>query len=738
MILISAYYLFTRLHGIAGHMNEYFDYDEGTYLLIARLINHGYLPYRDIFAVHPPLFYYLLALWLRIFGDSYIVGRLFSVFLGFLSLIVAYYVGKEVRDWKLGIAFSGLLAMDPLLIHVNPLVFHETSIELFTLLSLYHFVRYAKGRNLKHAYVSLFWAGLGSTSKFTIIPYLLALYLVVVLSLDEKTWGYLKGTVDVLLNRTQVFIAIVTYLFMTLLCIAAVMLHPAKLLREIMVVPGIHATTLKGHIIPVMILLTFWALLTICIFRLSYFGKFLETLRVLFKNLKTELKLALFALIPKATVEGFLGVAVSRDYLSQTYVSQGGRFLPFLNLFYYMGKKFGDIRASRPEFLVYDVPLMVLLALVVLAVMKNSPRRDHGAGDALKILFMMNFFVYFFVSPIIPTPRFLYPMTLVLYLLLLDFLLSLRVSRREAAVAVLISLVFLSVADFGMIYRFPSGTLKLGWATKTKTLRDDLGDYIETKGTGEAVYYSVNPMNAYYLNLTVDPWHVDTFGLILLKGTDGRDMIENVRGSGDYAILSTWVYEAWTSSLLRGNLRYIFSFLHANTTLEYADSYDSGDVIEVYDLKRNAQGGLSFSAYNGKIAIWTNGSIAAYINLKKEGEEFSHRTRIMRVKNGTYRVIQYSNEGSVEFLVDTSNDGLLLDIPDGNSLEIEFKGSFVAFYDASGSFNPVGNEEETVNRLRIFTDTCELEILGERFLAKKTSRKRLEIGGERLKLRPGR
>jgi len=42
--------------------------------MIARLINQGYLPYRDIFAVHPPLFYYMLALWLRIFGDNYVVG----------------------------------------------------------------------------------------------------------------------------------------------------------------------------------------------------------------------------------------------------------------------------------------------------------------------------------------------------------------------------------------------------------------------------------------------------------------------------------------------------------------------------------------------------------------------------------------------------------------------------------------------------------------------------------------
>ena len=120
-------------------MGEYFDYDEGTYLMMARLINHGYLPYRDVFAVHPPLYYYLLALWLRIFGDNYITGRLLSVILGLVSLIVAYFTGKEVRDWKLGAAFASLLAADPLMIYMNSRVFHETVIELFTLLALYFF-----------------------------------------------------------------------------------------------------------------------------------------------------------------------------------------------------------------------------------------------------------------------------------------------------------------------------------------------------------------------------------------------------------------------------------------------------------------------------------------------------------------------------------------------------------------------------------------------------------------------
>lgn len=85
-------------------MDEFSDYDEGTYLLIARSINQGYLPYRDIFAVHPPLFYYLLALWLRIFGDSLIAGRLLSMFIGILSVFLGYSIGSKLGGEDTGLS----------------------------------------------------------------------------------------------------------------------------------------------------------------------------------------------------------------------------------------------------------------------------------------------------------------------------------------------------------------------------------------------------------------------------------------------------------------------------------------------------------------------------------------------------------------------------------------------------------------------------------------------------------
>lgn len=175
-MIIITFYLITRVYLALTYFDEYLDYDEGTYLLIARLINQGYLPYRDIFAVHPPLYYYTLAFILRVFGDNYIIGRLFSVFIGLVSLIIAYYVGKEVRDEKLGLVLAGFLAMNPTLLLTNFLAVQEVFIEFFAIFSLYYLIRYIKTTKEYYAYLSLFLAGLGSTVKFTIIPYAISIF----------------------------------------------------------------------------------------------------------------------------------------------------------------------------------------------------------------------------------------------------------------------------------------------------------------------------------------------------------------------------------------------------------------------------------------------------------------------------------------------------------------------------------------------------------------------------------
>src|SRR5579864_8311548 len=50
--------------------------DEGIVLQGAERVLHGQVPYRDFFSFYTPGSFYFLALWFRIFGDSFIMARL--------------------------------------------------------------------------------------------------------------------------------------------------------------------------------------------------------------------------------------------------------------------------------------------------------------------------------------------------------------------------------------------------------------------------------------------------------------------------------------------------------------------------------------------------------------------------------------------------------------------------------------------------------------------------------------
>lgn len=732
MILIFLYYLITRLYGISGHMNEYFDYDEGTYLMIARLINQGYFPYRDIFAVHPPLFYYMLALWLRIFGDDYVIGRLFSVFLGFLSLIVAYYVGKEVRDWKLGVAFAGLLAMDPLLIHVNPLVFHETSIELFTLLSLYYFVRYAKTKSLRTAYISLFWAGLGSTSKFTILPFALALYLTIFLSSNREISGYLENASRVILNRKQVFIGIMSYILITLISMSAIILWPTELVRKLMIVPGLHGIGVYGQIIPSAFLLAIWGILTVYIFKITYADKLIKLAVFSIKNIKSAILLALAFLLPKILIEGTLGVMISKDYVYQTYLAQGGRSVPILNLFMYVGDKFSYIHNNSLEFLIMNAIMLLFLFVVFFVWTLSLEVSGSVLRGYLKSLFVINFIVYFFVSPVLPNDRFLLPMWLVLYLLLLDFTMDVRFTKRQLMTVVSVFIILLLIVDFGIVYQYPKGKLKLIWACHSKEMRDELKEFIVRNNLANERFYAVNPMNAYYLNLQTEPYYIDTFGLIVLKGMNASQILANLSKSGvNYYIFSTWSYSWWDSGQLRKQLRALTIRVITSHQLLYSDSLKNGEILELYRSSKDPDRKLYLSTYKGTLQLWNNKSTIASIYVTHENTSYNYRTRIFLLYGKRYKVIQYSNESNkVTFELYLDNTSITLEFNEKNNVTLKFFKDIAIF---KGDKLITTNKTTNIKSVDVYLSDIRLMISGE-FELNKRDDKTLVIEGKKIRI----
>ena len=672
-LLIALLYLGTRIYGVFGGMNEYFDYDEGTYLMIARFINHGILPYRDIFAVHPPLYYYLLALWLRIFGDSYVVGRFLSVVLGALAVLVAYYTGKEIKNRQLGMIFALFIVLDPLMVQMNSFVFHETSIELFTLLSLYHFVKYFKGGNLKHAYMSLFWAGLGTTSKFTIIPYAVALYIVLILSMTPETRQYLERASSITLNRSQIFVVLATYAIMAVIVVGTIVVHPSNYLRNILIVPGFHKIDNPLQILSVGLFLAIWGVITLYVSGASYIKALVRTLWILVKNLKVELKLALALLIPKLIVEGVLGVGVSKDYISQTYLSQGGRYAPIINPFTYTYGILDNLHASgHQDYIVFNLPPFILLALILIA---WAGWKKLTAPGYLKGLLLTSFLMYFLVFPVVPNQRFLYSFFLVFYATALYALLEANQGRKLVTMVIIMLLLLLPL-DFGIAYNYPEGKLRLAWAFHSQDLRGDLKGYIEGNNLINGTYLVTNPFNAYYLNLPIEPYYLDVFGIIYLKNAG---LLWKALNESDYVLLSTWAYTIMEESpIFEETLGKLERISLQNYTLLFSESYGRGDVMTLFRKAENPKN-ISFDAFLGKLRIHVNNVSVGYLYPSWFPPSGDTVTKVEYV-DGHYTVEQRWGNERVVFTAVENRTSITLRFPERSNVTLKLvsKGVFLS------------------------------------------------------------
>jgi hypothetical protein len=78
--------------------------DEGFHLLAAKLINAGKRPYIDFFYQHPPLYPYITAGWMRLFGENWRSAHVMSVLLTAACIILAaeYVFSRlDTAGWRL-------------------------------------------------------------------------------------------------------------------------------------------------------------------------------------------------------------------------------------------------------------------------------------------------------------------------------------------------------------------------------------------------------------------------------------------------------------------------------------------------------------------------------------------------------------------------------------------------------------------------------------------------------------
>lgn len=70
--------------------------DEGNLLFPALNLMRGQIPYEDFIIVVSPGVYYLLAVWLKIFGATFAWARAFAIFVQAFCLVLLYLIGRRV------------------------------------------------------------------------------------------------------------------------------------------------------------------------------------------------------------------------------------------------------------------------------------------------------------------------------------------------------------------------------------------------------------------------------------------------------------------------------------------------------------------------------------------------------------------------------------------------------------------------------------------------------------------
>ena len=121
--------------------------DEGIVLQGAQRILHGDVLYRDFFSFYTPASYYLLAIILKLFGNTYIVARTALAFSGAMCSAITYLLAARVCSRNIALLSAVLVTLTAL--PYRFLVLHNWDSTLLACLALYCAVTLIESPNWK-------------------------------------------------------------------------------------------------------------------------------------------------------------------------------------------------------------------------------------------------------------------------------------------------------------------------------------------------------------------------------------------------------------------------------------------------------------------------------------------------------------------------------------------------------------------------------------------------------------
>ncbi len=122
-------------------------WDEGVNLNYASNLAEGRLRWFTLeyaFIPHPPLYIISLAALVKVFGESIIVSRLFSVALNYGIIYLMYLIGGEVGGRRTGVYSAAAYAAYPAAVYWGRMGFSNNFLSILVVASMYSMIKYVK------------------------------------------------------------------------------------------------------------------------------------------------------------------------------------------------------------------------------------------------------------------------------------------------------------------------------------------------------------------------------------------------------------------------------------------------------------------------------------------------------------------------------------------------------------------------------------------------------------------
>lgn len=205
-----------RLIGI----NQSMWLDESISANIAKLSIEKIVPQFSVGDFHPPLFYLVLDLWVKVVGSGVIQMRILSVIFSLITIWLVYKIGSLLKDKKTGLWAAILVGVNPLLIYYSQELRMYSMMTMFLMGAVYFWIKIVKNKETKKSW----WFGFNLMVFLAFLTFygsvFLSAALILYLIWQKKLKGFFGSVWGLLLA-----IAVVSPLLLTQLKMSGQMLN---------------------------------------------------------------------------------------------------------------------------------------------------------------------------------------------------------------------------------------------------------------------------------------------------------------------------------------------------------------------------------------------------------------------------------------------------------------------------------------------------------------------------------